>query len=129
MKDFLLTTLQQGIKFGIVGIINTFITLMIIFILSNYYHIYYIFSNAIGYIAGFINSFIMNKLWTFRSKGKILKESLLFVIAFFISYGIQLIILFYLHEILGYSENISQIISMIFYTLANFMINKFLTFR
>ncbi|GIX41674.1 MAG: polysaccharide biosynthesis protein GtrA [Leptospiraceae bacterium] len=129
LKNTFYRTTKQFVKFGIVGIINTIITLSIIFILSNYYDVHYIISNAIGYIAGFINSFIMNKFWTFKSKGNVFKESIWFIIVFLISYGIQLIVLYYLHGILNYNENLSQILSMIVYTVVNFLLNKFLTFR
>lgn len=129
IKNLVYSSTKQLIRFGIVGVINTIITISIIFILSNIYNVYYIISNGVGYIAGFINSFLMNKFWTFQSKGNVLKESYWFIIVFFISYGIQLLILYYLHESLKINENLSQILSMIFYTLVNFILNKFLTFR
>jgi len=129
LKEQLLKTISQFIKFGIVGLINTLITLTTIFILSNYLNVYYIYSNFIGYLLGFINSFIMNKFWTFRSYGNLYKESVLFLIVFLVCYLIQLSFLYYLHGIKQLNENLSQIISMIVYTLANFLLNKFLTFK
>ncbi len=62
--------ITQFIKFIIVGVFNTSITLSIIFILSFAFNFDYRISNAAGYLAGFINSFIWNKFWTFRSQGK-----------------------------------------------------------
>ncbi len=128
-KSFIYSSTKQFIRFGIVGVINTLITISIIFILSNVYNVHYIISNIIGYIAGFMNSFLMNKFWTFQSKGNFLKESYWFILVFLISYALQVLILYYLHGILKINENLSQILSMICYTLVNFILNKFLTFR
>jgi len=129
LKQQLFKTTSQLIKFGIVGVINTLITLTTIFVLSNYLNVYYIYSNCIGYLLGFINSFVMNKFWTFQSQGNIYKESLFFLLVFLVCYIIQLSVLYYLHGIRQYNENLSQLISMVVYTLANFLLNKFLTFK
>lgn len=129
LKTFIYTNIKQFLRFATVGMINTIITISIIFILSNIFNIYYIISNVVGYVAGLINSFIMNKFWTFQSKGNFLKESYWFFVVFLISYILQLMVLYYFHEIVKFNENLSQILSNIFYTLVNFTLNKLLTFR
>jgi len=125
----ILKTTQQFIKYGIVGVINTLITLSVIFLLMNGFDVNYLISNIVGYMLGFINSFILNKLWTFKSKGKLKNELFLFIIAFLVCYGAQLLFLIFLIEGLDFSAEISQIIAMAFYTILNFLGNKYFTFK
>lgn len=120
---------QQFIKFGLVGILNTLLTLSLIFICSYVLNFYYLISNGIGYIAGFINSFLWNKYWTFRSKGSIFKEFIKFFKVFLICYGIQFFFVFTFVQVFKIAESISQIIGMVIYTFVNFLLNKFFTFQ
>lgn len=61
-------TLIQFIKYGMVGAMNTLVTLGVIFICKTFLGWNLYLSNALGYIAGVINSFIWNKTWVFRSQ-------------------------------------------------------------
>jgi len=121
--------LYQFLKFGIVGILNTLITLICIFILMKIFKVSYIISNIIGYAWGLINSFILNKIWTFKSKGDTKKESILFILVYLITYILQLGLLILLKEVIHINADIAQIIGMIFYTITGFILNKFITFN
>nr|MDA3813354.1 GtrA family protein [Candidatus Cloacimonadota bacterium] len=105
------------------------ITISIIFIFMKLLNVSYILSNSIGYLFGFINSFTLNKIWTFKSKKSIKRESSYFILIFIICYSIQLIILILLKEKLLVKPQYAQIIAMGFYTLINFMGNKYITFK
>ena len=83
----------------------------------------------IGYTFGFINSFIWNKFWTFKSKNFQTKEAVLFIFVFLISYAIQFILLLFLKEVIHIKVELAQILAMIFYTIINFLGNKYLTFK
>jgi len=120
---------QQFIKFVIVGLMNTTITLVIIFILFNIFKVDYKISNAIGYVAGLINSFFFNKLWTFKSNKNIFLEMLLFFFIFSICYFANLGLVVLLVECFGIGKNVAQFPGMILYTLLNYFGNKLLTFR
>ena len=119
----------QGIRFSIVGISNAFIGLGLIYVLYNVFHVNYKLSNIIGYFCGFINSFIWNKLWTFKSKKNLLKEFVLFTIVFSISFSLNYISVVFCVEKLKINPNIAQLFGVIFYTSTNFFGNKLLTFK
>jgi putative flippase GtrA len=142
--------LIQSIKYGIVGVINTLITLTIIWLM-----LHFVFgisgaakattfentaSNIIGYAAGLINSFGFNRKWTFHSKNRWQSEFARFMIVFLICYVSQLLLLNLLNnsisltyvEFFNYSLNFSficQIIGNVFYTVLNFILNKYFTFK
>jgi len=118
------------IKYGMVGIINTLITGIIMFALMNIFSISLRISNVVGYIAGFINSFILNKLWTFKGvKSSTLTQFLrftgVFAVCFLLQHGLVLV----LAEKLLIDKNISAIAGMVFYTGISYVFNKLFTFK
>jgi len=118
------------IKYGLVGVINTLITGIILFVLMNGFGVSYKISNAVGYIAGFLNSFILNKFWTFKGNhASTIRQFIRFAVGFAICYLIQLGLVVVLVEKLSINENISQLIGMVFYTLIGFLFNKLFTFK
>jgi putative flippase GtrA len=118
------------IKYGLVGVINTLITGIILFVLMNGFKVSYDISNAVGYVAGFFNSFIMNKFWTFKgNQTSTIKQLLKFTAVFAVCYFIQLGLVIFLVEKLNVNKNISQLIGMVFYTLIGFIFNKLFTFK
>lgn len=80
----------QFIKFLLVGSMNTAVTLAMIFVCKSLIGINPYISNAIGYVAGVINSFIWNRSWVFRSNGNINAEAMKFFIGFGLCYILQL---------------------------------------
>ena len=58
--------LVQFIKFGIVGISNTLLTFAVYTLLLKVFGVWYIAASAIGFAAGTVNSFLLNRRWTFR---------------------------------------------------------------
>ena len=128
-REYLISFIKESVKFGIVGVLNTLVTLAVIFLLSKVFHFYYLLANWVGYIFGFTNSFIFNKLWTFKSKGDFRREAFFFVLIFIICYIIQAIFLVFFKESLKISADLSQILSMIIYTICGFLGNKIFTFR
>ena len=122
-------TIKQLAKFGIVGVTNTIVTLGAIYLLYTFTPFHYYITNGIGYFLGFVNSFVLNKLWTFKAKGVIYRELFLFVIVFLVSYGVQLGVLHILKAFLEVNLVVAQILAMVFYTLTNYTGNRLFTFR
>lgn len=127
MKKSFVLLFIQACKFGAVGVMNTLITLVSIFVLMRL-GVHYLFSNGIGYSFGFVNSFIMNKYWTFQKKGATGKQAILFVIGFLVCYAVQLGIVYGLVRWVGISEYVAQLIGNVVYTASNFVFHRHITF-
>jgi putative flippase GtrA len=146
-------TLIQAAKYGIVGVSNTLLTYITYWVMM---HIVFglgdekpsVFalsvSNTVGYIIGLINSFILNRKWTFKSEENWKVEFLRFSIAFGVCFGAQLLLVLCLstyikintvqlnvlnQDYIIHVVDIFQLIGMVFYTILNFMFNKYYTFR
>ena len=82
--------LIQLAKYAIVGVMNTLLTLAVIFICKSLLGVNPYISNALGYIVGLINSFLWNRSWVFRRRdGKLSRQAILFLIGFAVCYGLQ----------------------------------------
>jgi putative flippase GtrA len=123
------TSLKQFIKFGIVGISNTLLTAATIWILMKWCHSSAYVSNIIGYIVGLINSFVWNRKWTFESKSSLRNTIFKFIITFAISYLLQLGNLYLLLHFTHIDPYFCQLLSIVVYTIVNFILNKFYTFK
>src|SRR5947207_13557162 len=58
--------LVQFVQFGIVGISNTLLTFAVYTLLLKVFGVWYLAASAIGFAAGTVNSFLLNRRWTFR---------------------------------------------------------------
>ena len=103
LKKYDKKAIGQFIRFGIVGIINTLITLIVIYFLQEILHV--------------------------KLNSNFIREAILFLICFGICYGIQFISLLILVEILYVPDSWAQLLSMIVYTLCNFIMNRCITFK
>lgn len=134
--------LAQFIKYACVGVLNTIVTLVVILVCKSVLGVNPLVSNAVGYVAGVINSFLWNKNWVFRSSGSYTPEAIRFIVGFLICYGLQLFVVWFLsyetrlsvfeYNIFGFvlsGYGVSTLIGNVVYTLSNYTYNKLVTFR
>lgn len=142
MKSNQRRALVQLLKYGIVGVMNTAITLCIIFLCKSVLGMNVYVSNALGYGAGLVNSFLWNRRWVFRSNGHMSRQAIHFLVGFGVCYAIQFAVVWLLNQswfgqteyepvsgwvISGYG--IATLVGNVVYTLANFVYNKIVTFK
>ncbi|WP_283153702.1 GtrA family protein [Guptibacillus hwajinpoensis] len=60
---------NKFVKFGITGIINTVVDLIVFFLFSSIGMTYWI-AQSISYSSGVVNSYMVNRKWTFQQSGK-----------------------------------------------------------
>lgn len=135
------TTIQL-LKYGIIGVGNTLITLVVFYLFNTILGLSYTIANVTGYVLGVVNSFVWNRQWVFKTHKNIVKEAALFAVGFLICFGLQLLVSWYLlsHTAIqnfelswlpmkNPGENLVMCLSMVVYTLANYCYNRFVTFK
>ena len=60
-------TFVQLLKYGVIGVSNTLITLVVFYVINTLMGLDYAVANTLGYILGLINSFVWNRTWVFRT--------------------------------------------------------------
>lgn len=81
-------------RFSVVGIINTAIDFLMFTLSQSFFGLGYSISQIIGYSFGVLNSFVLNKKWTFHDKSankKTFHELVQFVIVNLVSLSITII--------------------------------------
>ena len=111
-------------KYIKVGVLNTIIGLSVTIFCLNILDMDYNISYFLGYAIGLVNSFILNKFYTFQSTNGWKKEVIPFILVFVIAYIISHILLFGFVEVLNIDENIAILLSMGVYTIISFILNK-----
>ena len=64
-------TFVQLLKYGVIGVSNTLITLVVFYVINTLMGLDYAVANTLGYILGLINSFVWNRTWVFRRGGTV----------------------------------------------------------
>ena len=121
-------SLGEFIKFAIVGLLNTSVDVAIFFLLTRI-GIPYITAQVISYSCGAANSYLLNKVWTFRSSGLSFTEIVRFITVNLISLGISVIVLRLLHDTAGLDLAAAKGGATVSALAANFLGNKLWVFR
>lgn len=97
------------IRFGMVGAINTIIDLLIYSLLMSV-SVNYLIAQFLSYFSGILNSYFMNRSWTFqrRSKGNWI-EFLRFLVINSTTLLVTMLLLPFFYQYLGWSLFISKI--------------------
>lgn len=121
-------TYLQLAKYGFVGVIGN-VTNYIIFIFFKYFVCSTIMSNAISMIITLIETFLLQKYITFKTKKKYFIEFCLFLGLALVRYVIDTSILIVLIDWLCISSFISKAISLIVFIPISFVSQKFIVFK
>lgn len=120
------------IKFGIVGCINTGVDFITFTLLLSMFGIDKLVCQVSGYSMGIINSFVLNKLWTFndkKEKTNTAAQFIKFVVTNMISLGISLVGLNILSNKLYINVYVSKIIVTLFLQVFNYVVYKMFIFK
>lgn len=125
--------LTQFVKFGLVGAVNTLLSLGI-----NYLFIWIdpslcLWGNFAGWAVSVLNAFYWNNRFVFQKSAATRKELWLRLGKSYVSYGASFLLstlLMWLEvQVLGLSEWLSPIVTLVITIPLNFVVNKLWTFR
>lgn len=121
-------SLGQLIKFSLVGVLNTGVDVAVFFLLT-WSGVPYVTAQVVSYSCGAANSYLLNKMWTFRSSGLSPAEIIRFAVVNLISLGISVVALKLLHDTAGLDLTIAKAGATVSALAANFLGNKLWVFR
>ncbi|EEL85090.1 TPA: GtrA family protein [Bacillus nitratireducens] len=119
--------MEKFLKFGLVGVANTLITIISYVILVKL-GMNYLAANTLSYSIGVANSYYWNKNWVFQSNGKDLSIFIKFLTVNLIVLAFNTLILFILVSKISINEFIAQIFAIGIGMMINFFLNKAWTF-
>lgn len=118
------------LRFIIIGTLNALIMAAVVFVMMEWVGAGYILANVLAYVIAQTHNFIWSKYWVFPNKQprQLGRQIALFLLAFALAYGAQLVLLVTLVELLGMNEYVAQLLGLLVYGTVNFIMNRRLTF-
>lgn len=128
----LIEYIKQFISFGLIGGLNTILSLGIYWLVV-YLGGHYLLANAIAFAITVFISYVLNNIFTFKGEGKA-EWSLRTLFKVYVSYSITglfltSILLWVWTDCLGINENVAPIINLFFTIPLNFLLNKFWAYK
>jgi len=123
--------LKHILRFSCVGGLNTIIDFGMFSLLNSLFGVNYVISQIISYSSGTLNSYTLNKFWTFndtKTNKKTTKEIVQFIIVNSASLGVSLIGLSILLSDSSMNPFFAKIISMVLAQVVNFLGYRFWVF-
>ena len=119
----------QFIKFGLVGISNAIVLLVVYYILL-YVNIHYIVAYVIGFILSVLNAYFWNNQYVFKQARSTFWYKLLkCYISYITTFVISTILLYLWVDVLSVSDKVAPIINICITTPINFIMNKLWAFK
>ncbi|MEK4668820.1 GtrA family protein [Niallia taxi] len=116
------------LKFGIVGSLNTIIDFVVYALLTSV-GANYLLSQILSYSCGLLNSYFVNRTWTFKQKDKAsMKEFIRFLAVNAATLSLTLILLDFLYTKQGLNLLLSKFLVTAIGTVFNFIGTKMLVF-
>ncbi len=121
-------TIGEFIKFAMVGLLNTGVDVAIFFFLT-WLGVLYLAAQVVSYSCGAANSYLLNKVWTFRSCGLSYWEMIRFTVVNLASLAISLVSLHLFHDTMQLGLPAAKGGATVLALVANFLGNKLWVFR
>ena len=121
--------LKKLVKFGLTGVGNTLVdmavsSLLLLALGANVY-----LSKAIGYCAGMLNSYLINRSWTFHSAQRFFSGQLLrFVFSNLVTLGLSMLLIGVFARV-GLADLFAMLLSTCVTLAVNFLFSRLWVFR
>ena len=119
----------QFVKFGIVGVSNTLLTLLVYVLLLKVFGVWYLAASAIGFAVGATNGFLLNRRWTFRDHVGDSLTPVRWAVVQSCGLGINEGMLFLLVHDAKLNKLFAQVAATALVTVSTFFANRAWTFR
>mgnify|MGYP005756472633 FL=1 len=133
MKKVSRSTVLQFVKFGIVGVSNTLVSLAVYYVFIWIDPAWYLLGNVAGWVVSVANAFYWNNKYVFAAEQTGVWSMLRKLGKTYLSYGATFLLstlLLYLEvDVWGWSSVISPLVNLLITIPLNFLLNKFWAFQ
>jgi len=116
---------NQILKFGVVGGLAFLIDYALLYVLTEYFNIYYLISSVISFIVSLIFNYILSIKWVFDvTKKQTIKEVLIFVILSVLGLGINQVVMYIGADLLNIHYMFTKLVATAIVMVWNFITRK-----
>lgn len=123
-----MSTLIQLLRFAAVGVISN-VVLYLLYLALTAVGLGYKTAMTIAYCVGVMQTFVVNKRWTFEHGGLLRRSFIRYVALYLCGYLLNLAAMIVFVDIAGFKHQIVQGLSIIFIAALLFVLQKFWVFR
>lgn len=117
-------------KFALVGVVNTLLDMGLFALLAQLLGVNVYLSQCISFSAGVLNSYLLNRSWTFRTKEAFWSPALVrFLLLNVAMLAVSTAIIWLFYDLLGIHKLIAKVISTGCTLVVSFLINRLWVFR
>lgn len=121
--------LWKIIKFGITGVGNTFVDYMVFTVLV-LLNVNAYFSQVCSFMAGMLNSYLINRRWTFHTKDRFFSLQIVrFILANLSVLAVSMLLLKLLMDFAGWPVLIAKLGALCITMVLNFIVSRLWVFR
>jgi putative flippase GtrA len=119
-------TEKQEIRYIISGGTSAISNLLILYLLTDVFGLWYLFSSVASYICGFFVSFTLHKFWTFQSKElhKVPRQLSLHILLAGINLWLNTLLLYFFVEYCGLWYMFAQALTIVLIALEGYFFSK-----
>jgi putative flippase GtrA len=117
------------LKYGIVGLVGTFIHFAVLILLVELFSFQPVLSSALGFIIVVVASYYLNKKWTFKSNERTFPEFMRYLITSVSGLIMNIAIMYLAIDIIGLDYFIGQLLVTIVIPITNYFLNHYWTFK
>jgi putative flippase GtrA len=115
-------------KYVVVGLANTLCGLLIIYAMKFFAGASDVQANVVGYAAGLVISFLLNRSWTFQYGGSNARAFFRFAVVMMVAYALNLVTVLAAIK-LGVNGYVAQAMGIVPYTAFGYLASKYIAFR
>ena len=130
LEDPRVRQLYKLIKFGIVGVMNTAVDFLVYTLLVSVFGWGLYISQVISYSCGMLNSYVINRKWTFSTENGFFSWELVrFVLLNLSMMLLGMAIIWFCTQHLLLHKLVAKLISTVLVLIVNFLVSNFWVFR
>lgn len=127
-KKLFLGETWQFVKFGLTGVMNTLVDYTV-FLMLSYLSVNIYLSQVVAYSCGMLNSYVVNRSWTFKSRKSFFSVQMLRFVVVNLSLLVISLGVLWLGSQLGYNKFISKLGATAVTLVVGFIVNRFWVFN
>lgn len=124
LKEFLRNNWKYLCKYVSSGVLSVGIDYAVLFILTEWVGLYYLYSVTVSYFSGFLTNFLLNKYWTFQKSEDTSVQMFKYASLAGVNYLLTLGIMYLLTSMFGINYLISRGVVLALITCWNFLLYK-----
>ncbi len=122
--------LWKMVKFGITGVANTLVDTLVYTLLAAWLGVSVYLAQVCGYMAGMLNSYLVNRSWTFQTSSRFFSMQMVkFIVANLLTLAVSIGMLKLLIDLAGLGAIIAKLPTICVTILLNFLLSRFWVFR